>query len=75
MSIQVKCATQKIFVESAEHLLSVLEGFAGNHLSVVETLPSGIKKSHFLSIDDNGNAFYTYLDNQRFTPDALHIKG
>lgn len=75
MSFQVKCSAQNTFVESTDELLKVLRGFSGNHLSVIETLPSGIKKPHFLSINENGDPFYTYQDNQPFTTSALHSQG
>lgn len=75
MPLLVKCSTQNTIVNSAEELFTVLKGFSGNHLSVIETLPSGIKKSHFLSIDEKGKPYYTYQDNQPFTADVLHSIG
>lgn len=75
MSIQVKCSKQNIFVDGVDELKGVLKSFAGTHLTVIETLPSGIKKPHYLSVDANGTPFYTYLDDKRFGPEDLQVKG
>ena len=74
-SIQVKCSKQNVFVETFDELLGVLKSFAGTHLTVIETLPSGIKKPHYISVDAKGAPSYTYLDNKRFGPEDLQVKG
>jgi hypothetical protein len=75
MSIQVKYSKQNVFVDDVDELMGVLKNFAGTHLAVIETLPSGIKKPHYLSVDAKGTPFYTYLDDKRFGPEDLQVKG
>ena len=75
MSIQVKYSKQNVFVDDVDELMGVLKNFAGTHLTVIETLPSGIKKPHYLSVDAKGTPFYTYLDDKRFGPEDLQVKG
>lgn len=75
MSIQVKYSKQNVFVDDVDELMGVLKNFAGTHLTVIETLPSGIKKPHYLSVDAKGTPFYTYLDDKRFGPENLQVKG
>jgi len=74
MPVQVKCFGNNKTVENVDSLLALLKSdYKSDHISIIETLPSGIKRPHYISVDAQGCPSYTYKNSQPFKPEQLNF--
>lgn len=74
MSVHIRCDFGRVDVDSSAALDDKLRSeYIGQHVTVVETLPSGTKKPHYITIKDAGDTVYTHDQLIQFDPYSINF--